>query len=109
MPKVDFYMENGKLVLGKRAEQLDMFGGEKDLMRFAAESKWSEIFNLRITRPKIYEPMLSLRTHTRCLYKAIRRLEESREWQDDYRRALRAKDYHSFYAAKSLRAVVELI
>ena len=90
-------------------EQLDMFDGEKDLMRFAAESKWSEIFNLRTTRPEIYESMLSLRTHTRCLYKALLRIEKSQEWQDDYRRAMKSKDYHGYYAAKSLHALIRRI
>lgn len=90
-------------------EQLDMFGGINDLMRYAAESKWAEISNLRESRPHIYEPMLYLRTHTRCLFKALRRLEELKEWEDGYRRALKSKEYHSYHAAKSLRAVVQLI
>ena len=89
--------------------QLDMFNGNADLMRFAAESKWSEIFNLRTSHPRLYAPMLTLRVHARALNKALTRIEKSKEWEDDHRRALKSKEYHAYYAARSLRAVVKLI
>lgn len=108
MPKVDFYMENGKVVLGKRAEQLDMFGGEKDFMRFAVESKMSVLFSLRKERPELYIPMLELRGYMRAYNRASHRLQKSAEWSEDYHWAEKSMRYAYGKAIMALRKIVKV-
>lgn len=86
-------------------EQLDMFGGDSDLIRFACESKWAAILAIRIEKPRLYEPMIALCAHGRGLRKAMDTLEKALEWEDRHRRALRAKRYHAFYVGKALHEI----
>lgn len=63
-------------------KQVDMFGSELDLVRFASSLTWMQTINLANTHPKIYGPMLKIRTCSRVLQKIEARKERNR--YDDY-------------------------